>query len=441
MVQTKKNDYLLLGTNSKLIRTDDDIKDAVQSWLSNPNAALEKYGNISCWDTSNVSDMTGLFDLSRFDDARIEKSLKEFNDDLSKWDVSNVKFMIGMFFGCIAFNQNLNNWNVSNVVDMNSMFAGCTSFNGKIGNWDVSNLQNIDYTFSGCSNFNQDIGNWNVSTVLNSKYTFQECTIFNNGGSDSIKTWDMSKRNGEKVFIGMFYECENFNQDIRSWKMPSQDNNFNLMFYGATKFLNTYQNYPGWEDFDNGTPSLKFFNADSKPEQESEKLFPTGPGNIPQPKAEACRVVAESDNKSESSSSSSESSNFDQVKGLTKKYIDIINGLNLSESQRKIAVGSLTVLYALTGVALADSGATDIIRGLKILQKGDCSNVVYKYGSLEKKIPCKVKAILIILKGLGVGLILPNIINDIVELSRKPSVKSDELGGSCWIDGICYPNK
>jgi surface protein len=387
MVQTKIN-YLPLRSNSKLIRTDDDIKDAVQSWLSNPKAALEKYGNISCWDTSNVSDMSGLFDLSRFDDARIEKSLKEFNDDLSKWDVSNVKFMIGMFFGCIAFNQNLNNWNVSNVVDMNSMFAGCTSFNGKIGNWDVSNLQNIDYTFSGCSNFNQDIGNWNVSTVLNSKYTFQECTIFNNGGSDSIKTWDMSAIQGVKIFEGMFYECKNFNQDIRSWKMPPQDNDFNEMFNGATKFLNTYQNSSGWEDFDKGTPSLKFFTSDSKPDS-------------------------------------------DKVKGLTKKYIDAINGSNLSTSQRKMAVRALTVLYTLTGVAVADSAATDVIRGLRILQKGDCRcNVVYKYLG-EEKIPCKLKAILIILKGLGVGSILPNIINDIVELTVKPIVKRKELGDSC----------
>jgi hypothetical protein len=43
-----------------------------------------------------------------------------------------------------------------------------------------------------------------------------------------------------------------------------------------------------------------------------------------------------------------------------------------------------------------------------------------------------LKAILIILRGVGVGSILPNIINDIVELTVKPTVESDELGVYKW---------
>ena len=137
----------------------------------------------------------------------------------------------------------------------------------------------------------------------------------------------------------------------------------------------------------------------------------------PQPEPEP-EPEHEDDNNSESSSSSSDSSNSEKVKGLTKKYIEVINGSNLSESQKKMAVGALTVLYALTGVAVADSAATDVIRGLRILRTGDCKSVINKYAE-DEIIPCNVKAILIILRGLGVGSILPNIINDIVELTVK----------------------
>jgi surface protein len=426
MEETKETNTLIWHENERefqnplpnKIRTNDDIFVAVKLWLSNKNEALKKYGDISRWDTSRVTDMSSLFDISRFDNNEIKDNVKTFNDDIGNWDVSNVKFMISMFYGCSSFNQDLNKWNVANVVDMNTMFAECKSFNGKIGNWKVSKLENIDSTFQGCLKFNQDIGSWDVKSVLNCKSTFLGCTIFNNGDSDSIKTWDMSANQSGKDFSKMFNNCEKFNQDIRSWKMPPDNTevaiNLNNMFDGASKFLTTYKDYPGWKDFNEGTPSLNFFNDDSKP------VIPD------------LEVEEESDNNSESSSSSSESSNSEKVKGLTKKYIEVINGSNLSESQKKMAVGALIVLYALTGVAVADSAATDVIRGLRILRTGDCKSLInYKYPG-EEIIPCNLKAILIILRGVGVGSILPNIINDIVELTVKPTVESDELGVYKW---------
>ena len=67
---------------SKYIRTDDDIKDAVNKWCDNPVAATVKYGHISKWNTSLVTNMKELFQ---------DKS--DFNDDISKWDVSSVTSM------------------------------------------------------------------------------------------------------------------------------------------------------------------------------------------------------------------------------------------------------------------------------------------------------------------------------------------------------------
>ena len=49
--------------------------------------------------------------------------------DISHWDVSSVTDMSRMFEEASSFNQPLNNWDVSNVTDMRRMFNGARSFN------------------------------------------------------------------------------------------------------------------------------------------------------------------------------------------------------------------------------------------------------------------------------------------------------------------------
>ena len=59
--------------------TKDELKTAVDLWCENEPVALKQYGIINTWDTSKITDMSGLF-----------KGKKEFNSDISSWDVSNV---------------------------------------------------------------------------------------------------------------------------------------------------------------------------------------------------------------------------------------------------------------------------------------------------------------------------------------------------------------
>ena len=49
--------------------------------------------------------------------------------DISHWDVSNVTDMSSLFQNATSFNQPLNNWNVSNVKNMGFMFGVAESFN------------------------------------------------------------------------------------------------------------------------------------------------------------------------------------------------------------------------------------------------------------------------------------------------------------------------
>ena len=67
---------------SGIVRSDDDIRTAVGEWCTNRTIAIERYGHISYWDTSAVTNMARLFQYK-----------EDFDDDISKWDVSNVTNM------------------------------------------------------------------------------------------------------------------------------------------------------------------------------------------------------------------------------------------------------------------------------------------------------------------------------------------------------------
>jgi len=128
------------------------IRTAVEEWLDDSKKAEEKYGHISEWDVSNVTDMSYMFSND-----------KSFNEDIGDWDVSNVTDMSSMFYSAFAFNKGIGGWNVSNVTDMSRMFGNAKSFNQDIGDWDVSNVTDMSSMFFYAFAFNQDVGGWNVS--------------------------------------------------------------------------------------------------------------------------------------------------------------------------------------------------------------------------------------------------------------------------------------
>jgi len=124
------------------------IREAVNNWCVDVLNATQKYGDISTWNTSGVTDMNSLF-----------KNKEYFNGDISSWDVSNV-------------------------TDMNNIFKGAKIFNGDIGSWDVSSVTNMESMFESAFVFNQNLDSWNVSSVTNMDDMFIAAVEMYNGGSD-----------------------------------------------------------------------------------------------------------------------------------------------------------------------------------------------------------------------------------------------------------------
>ena len=74
--------------------SNESIREAVRLWRHGQAQATEKYNHINKWNTSQVTDMSELFEGS-----------KEFNDNISEWDVSNVTDMSYMFYCASSFNK------------------------------------------------------------------------------------------------------------------------------------------------------------------------------------------------------------------------------------------------------------------------------------------------------------------------------------------------
>ena len=69
-----------------------------------------------------------------------------FNGDLSQWDTSNVTNMSHMFEQS-PFDGDISTWDVHRVLDMTCMFKHCP-FRGSISRWDLANLKHAYEVFS-----------------------------------------------------------------------------------------------------------------------------------------------------------------------------------------------------------------------------------------------------------------------------------------------------
>ena len=127
---------------------------AVNLWVSDNATALVTYGVINTWDTSLITDMSGLF-----------QSKTTFNDNIGDWDTSSVTTMNNMFYEAEAFNQDIGSWDVSEVLSMGLLFEAAEAFNQDISSWNTSKVDGMVRMFRDAASFNQNISAWDVGAV------------------------------------------------------------------------------------------------------------------------------------------------------------------------------------------------------------------------------------------------------------------------------------
>nr|QFG74045.1 MAG: protein of unknown function DUF285 [Megaviridae environmental sample] len=153
----------------------DSLRAAVGEYLQDPTTCEQKYGDISTWDVSQVTDMSSMFEGGEL-----------FNANITSWDTSKVTNMSNMFKGVKTFNQNIGTWDTSNVTDMMGMFCDAHVFNQDIGEWDVSKVTNMWSMFKNAKSFNQNITSWDISSITGMPSMFDGATSF----YYDLSSWD-----------------------------------------------------------------------------------------------------------------------------------------------------------------------------------------------------------------------------------------------------------
>ena len=124
---------------------------------------LTKIENVNLLDTSNVTDMSHMF----------QSCIKLTNLDLSSFDTSQVTNMGEMFSGSTRLTiLDVSNFDTSQITDMSYMFENCSSLTIlDVSNFDTSNVTNMSYMFKNCSK---------LTSLDFRKATFDKVTSYNN---------------------------------------------------------------------------------------------------------------------------------------------------------------------------------------------------------------------------------------------------------------------
>ena len=174
--------------------------------------------NVSSFDTSNVTDMSGMF--GGYD---VNMKLKDIIG-IEEFNTSKVTSMASMFQNCgNLINLDVNNFDTRNVTNMVGMFWECKALtNIEIGEeFNTENVTDMEGMFYDCKNLTSiNLTNFNTAKVTSMKDMFKYCgklTSLDLTSFDTSKVTDMS---------GMFGWCNSITQITvgAGWKIDNVSN-------------------------------------------------------------------------------------------------------------------------------------------------------------------------------------------------------------------------
>lgn len=191
------------------------------SYLFSKIFNLKSIENLSLLDTSNVTNMRGMFaentelehlDISHFDTRKVTDMSKMFEHcwaitslDPHSFDTRNVMNMSSMFVGCTRLkNLDVSNFDTSKVTDMSNMFSimsNLTSLN--ISHFNTSKVTNMFSMFGGASKLTSlDISHFDTSNVTSMQRMFANMQSLSNLNLSNLNTANVVNMKQ------MFYGCD-----------------------------------------------------------------------------------------------------------------------------------------------------------------------------------------------------------------------------------------
>ena len=183
--------------------------------------------DFSGWDTSNVTNMSGLcsgctslisitfgdtFNTSNVTDMRsmFDSCSGLTSLDLSSFDTSNVTNMKSMFSGCYSLTSlDLSSFVTSNVTSMQSMFNSCSGLTSlDLSSFDTSKVTTMSGMFGACTGLTSiDLSGWDTNNVIYMGSMFASCQSL----TSMTQVIGFDKLNTSKLagMHSMFYDCTN----------------------------------------------------------------------------------------------------------------------------------------------------------------------------------------------------------------------------------------
>jgi surface protein len=164
--------------------------------------ALSFNDELTGWDTENVTDMSGMFEVTHF------------NQSVSALDTSNVVNMSRMFSSAYDFNQTVG-LDTRKVTDMSAMFAQAWAFDQKLPEtFDTGGVTNMNSMFFDTKVFNQLLpASFDTSDVTDMGQMFSRTLVFDQKLPASFDTGNVTSM--EK----MFFAAKKFDQDLSGWNV------------------------------------------------------------------------------------------------------------------------------------------------------------------------------------------------------------------------------